>query len=74
MELTPSVPPSCAQHLRGHGRAADDTTFGVQILADVYVAFQFRWNEVTWNPLAGRLTGTTLPRNGRRQHKNGRVA
>ena len=39
MEPTPSVPSSCAQNFLEHGRAVDDTTLGVQTLADVNVVF-----------------------------------
>ena len=40
---------------------ADDITFGVQLLAVFTSHSVLLWNEVTWNPLAGRLAGA-LPR------------
>ena len=50
---------------RAHGRAANDTPFAVQFLADVNVAFHI--TQERSDVLAGRLTETPLPRDGLRQ-------
>ena len=52
MELTPSVPPSCAQNLLGHVRAAEQHNIHVQILADVNVTYHVDQTQVTWIPQA----------------------